>query len=109
MDYLEEKMQNEATELLQHNIRTNGYIEEVAEIAIKILHQRNAEVPIPETLEEAEVKYEINNRASFVIFLLFGSYVLVLYFGQYTFLRFVILTIALIFAIRYTLSWKRRK
>lgn len=92
---------------MQKRIRENGFIDEVAAIAIKILNERGAEVPVPETEEEAEVKYSINNKVSLILFVLFSSYALILYFGEYGFSRFVLLTIALVGAVSYTRTLRK--
>jgi hypothetical protein len=89
---------------LQQRIRENGYVEEVANIARKILIERGAEIPTPETEEESEAKFASNNKVSLILFLLFTSYALVLYFGEYGFSRFALLTAALLGAVIYTRS-----
>ena len=108
MSTIEENMRNEETDFLQEKIRTNSYIVEVAEIAIRILKERNAEIPIPETEEESEVKYKNNSQVSLILFALTSSYVLTLYFGDITFTRFIVFTILFVLAFRYTLSLRKK-
>ena len=103
---LEERLRQEETDILQHKYRTNSLVPEASLIVEKILRERNAEVPLVETEEEAEEKYRINGKVSLILFLLTMSYVLALYFGNVTFLRFCIFTFAFIMAFRYTLSLK---
>ena len=104
---IEEKMRHEETEFLQQKIRTNALTDEATAIAKKILSERNAEIPIAESEEETEAKYQNNSKVSLILFLLFASYVLILWFGNYSFGIFVLLTIALISAVVYTKNQRK--
>jgi hypothetical protein len=55
MDNLADQLRNEETSVLQAKLRTNGYIEEAAEIARKLLRERGAAIPEPQTNEETEL------------------------------------------------------
>lgn len=104
---LENRLRHEETEFLQEKIRTNALTDEASEIAKKILTERNAEIPLSETEEDAEDKYESNNKVSLILFLLFASYFLVLWFFEYSFSRFVVFTIAFIGAVAYTRTLRK--
>jgi hypothetical protein len=104
---IEQRLRLEETEILQGKIRTNALTEEATEIAKKILSERNAAIPIAETEEETEAKYQNNSKVSLILFLLFASYVLILWFGDYSFGRFVLLTIALISAVVFTRNQRK--
>ena len=108
MSTIEESLRKEETEFLQEKIRTNSYIAEVTDIAIRILKERNAEIPIPETEEESEVKYKNNSQVSLILFVLTSSFVLALYFGDVTFSRFIVFTILYVIAFRYTLTMRKK-
>lgn len=99
---IEQRLRQEETEFLQMKIRTNALTEEATEIAKKILTERNAEIPIAETEEESEAKYQNNSKVSLILFLLFASYVLILWFAEYSFSRFALLTFGFISAVIYT-------
>lgn len=104
---IEEKLRQEETKFLQNRFRTNAYTEETMEIVKKILIERNAEIPIAETENEAVEKNKNNDKVSLILFSLFATYVLVLWFAEYSFARFVIFTLALIGAVTYTRSLRR--
>ena len=105
---IEQNLRKEETALIQEKVRTRAYVEEVSEIAIKILVERGAVVPEVETDEEEEAKYAGNNKVSLIAFLLFASYILVLYFGNITFSRFVIFTAIFIVTLTYTFKKKKK-
>jgi hypothetical protein len=107
MQQIEENLKQEETSFLQKRIRENGFIDEVAVIAKKILNERGAEIPIPETEEETEAKHSTDNKVSLILFVLFSSYAMILYFGEYGFSRFVLLTIALVGAVSYTRTLRK--
>jgi len=108
MNSIEEKLRQEETDFLQDKLRTNAYIAEVAEIAKKILTERQASIPEPESEEEEEKKYSNNSQVSLILFLLSSSYVLVLYFGDITFGRFALFTFFFVMAFRYTLTLRKK-
>jgi uncharacterized membrane protein YbaN (DUF454 family) len=104
---LENRLRQEETEFLQEKIRTNALTEEAVAISKKILTERNAEIPVAETEEEAETKYKSNSKISLILFLLFATYLLVLWFAEYSFARFVLFTIALFGAVAYTRTLRK--
>ena len=67
MSELEEKLRQEETSYLQEKLRTNSYLEEATAIAQRILTERNASIPIPETEEEEEAKYQNNGKVSLIL------------------------------------------
>ena len=54
MNELEVSLRREETSYLEEKLRTNSYMEEATAIALRILTERNASIPIPETEEEEE-------------------------------------------------------
>lgn len=104
---IEEKLRHEETEYLQNKIRTNSYDEVTTALVKRILAERNANIPIPETEEEAEEKYKNNGKVSLILFLLFSSYVAVLWYSEYSFGKFLLFSLTLIGAVIYTRSLRR--
>ena len=108
MSELEEKLRREETSYLQEKLRTNSYLEEAAAIALRILTERNASIPIPETEEEEEAKYQNNGKVSLILLLLTLGYVLTLYFSNVTTGRFLVFTVVYVVVFRYTLTLRKR-
>lgn len=108
MTELETKLRQEETDYLQEKLRTNSYSDEAVAIAEKILTERRASIPMPETAEEEEAKYQTNNKVSLILLLLTIGYLLALYFGNVTTGRFIVFTFLFIAAFRYTLSLRQR-
>jgi hypothetical protein len=106
MSELEENLRQEETSYLQEKLRTNSYLEEAAAIALRILTERNASIPIPETEEEA--KYQNNGKVSLILLLLSLGYVLTLYFSNVTTGRFLVFTVVYVVVFRYTLTLRKR-
>ena len=108
MTELETKLRQEETGYLQEKLRTNSYMEEATAIAHRILIERNATIPEPETEEEQETKYQNNSKVSLTLLLLSVFYVIALYFGNVTTGRFLVFTFLYVVAFRYTLTLRKR-
>jgi hypothetical protein len=108
MNELEANLRREETSYLQEKLRTNSYMEEATAIAHRILTERNAPIPTPETEEEQEAKYQNNGKVSLILLLLSVVYVIALYFGNVTTGRFLVFTFLYVVAFRYTLSLRKK-
>lgn len=108
MTELETKLRQEETGYLQEKLRTNSYMEEATAIAHRILIERNATIPEPETEEEQETKYQNSSKVSLTLLLLSVFYVIALYFGNVTTGRFLVFTFLYVVAFRYTLTLRKR-
>jgi Flp pilus assembly protein TadB len=107
MDSLEEKMRQEETEYLQQKIRTNALLDEAAALATKILQERGAEVPTPETEDESEEKANHNARLSTLQAVAVAAYLITITLFSSTTWMFLLFTASLIGVLRWLSSQKK--
>lgn len=96
MTDLEHQLDRENTEFLQEKIRTNAYREDVAAVAVQILKNRNAAIPVPETEEELTQKVKLSMRLSTQMFFTVLVWVAVVYFFEPTTAQTVIFGLILL-------------
>ncbi len=104
LNEIERNLKDEETYIIQQKIRKNLFVDEVRVVAERILIERNEEIPLAETDEEAEAKFSHNSKMELIILLLFVIYGVVLYVGHVTTIRFIFFTAALFFSVRYTFN-----
>lgn len=96
MTDIEQQLNRENTEFLQEKIRTNAYREDVASIAVRILNERNAAVPAPETEDEVAQKVTLSMRLSTQMFFTVLVWLAVVYFFEPTTAQTVIFGLILL-------------